>query len=89
MSNDNKSLPRLDLTKQLGEELGKSIYKQLTINEKYTTYNFTYFETKDIIEQMYAKVYELLYKDKYGEGLGKNLHDEKTKQQQQEELKKI
>lgn len=85
MSNDtNTQAPRLALTNELGQELGKSIYKQLTINEKYTSHNFTYFETKDIIEQMYAKIYELLYKDKYGNDLGKNIHEQRTKPKQQE-----
>ena len=78
MSNNANPLPRLDLTKALGEELGKLIYKQILKNETYTSHNFTYFETRDLIEQMYAKVYELLYKDRYGEKLGKEIQNERT-----------
>lgn len=63
----NNSILRNDLACDLGEELGKSIYKQLTINEKYLNHNLTYAETKMLIDYMYAKIFELLYKDQYGE----------------------
>ena len=75
MSNNQNQI-RTDLIKQLGNEIGKSIYKQFTQNEKYLNHNLSYMELKQLIDMMYATVYEQLYKDKYGNKLGKNVIEE-------------
>jgi len=75
MSNNQNQI-RTDLIKQLGNEIGKSIYKQFTQNEKYLNHNLSYMELKQLIDMMYATVYEQLYKDKYGVTKGNNLNEE-------------
>lgn len=65
-ANDTHIVVRTGLTKQLGNEIGKSIYKQFTQNEKYLQHNLTYLELKQLIDQTYATIYEELYKDRYG-----------------------
>lgn len=63
--------PREKLVLDLGEELGESIYKQLTINEEYLQHNLTNLETNMLLEYMYARIFELIYAERYPKKDGK------------------
>lgn len=73
---------RKDLVDTLGNEIGKSIYKQFTQNEKYIQHNLSYLEMKQLIDNMYAQIYALLYKDRYGDQLGNDLLEQKKKDEE-------
>jgi hypothetical protein len=64
---DTSNFIRRDLIEKLGNEIGKSIYKQFTQNEKYLNHNLSYLELKQLIDMTYSTIYEQLYKDKYGD----------------------
>lgn len=51
---------REKLITNLGNELGKSIYKQLVINEKYTQFNFTDQEYQALLLITFTKVSQLV-----------------------------
>lgn len=76
---------RKDLVEDLGNEIGKSVYKQFTQNEKYMQHDLSYMELKQVIDSMYAKIYELMYKDRYGEPVATSLLEHKALNKNTEE----
>lgn len=49
--------------KELAVELGKSVTKQILINQKYTQYNFDWIELRALIGFMYNEIEEQLNKE--------------------------
>jgi len=53
-------MDREELIIKLGHELGKSITKQLLINEKYTQYKFNNVELNSLVGHMFNKIHDEL-----------------------------
>ena len=85
LQNDKDKDPKLGsfkfrkgLVDTLANEIGKSVYKQFTQNEKYCQHNLSYLELKQLIDSMYATIYELLYQERYGKPIAQALMDHKN-----------
>jgi hypothetical protein len=84
---------RKGLVDVLANEIGKSVYKQFTQNEKYCQHNLSYLELKQLIDSMYATIYGLLYEERYGKPTAQALMDHKNQmmehdKQQDKDLEK-
>lgn len=71
---------RKSLVDSLGTEAGKTVYSRLTTGEKYTGYNLSYMELKQLVDTMYATIYEQIYTSKYGKNIATELMKQTSKE---------